>query len=575
MRIRSRMACLVALCLFITSGLLGSSPAAAQGIMAQGVMGEGTEGRDWIDGPAPDPIEPGNYDIEIREHVKIPMRDGVLLDAVLYIPDLPTAGACIAVADGYGWSFDDRDRRFAEERGYAVANVSYRGIDESEGEAGLYDHFGPDGYDMVEWMAAQPWCDGNVGMFGSSLPGIPLWLIAKEQPPSLKAIAPDVACADCYDYLWYPGGMLPGPGRESRARHEYVAAIQHRDYDDWWRAQTVAPEGLAQIAASGLPVLVSGGWEDYITPGNIQAFTEFTAAGGDARLLIAPGAHSSARTSVIGAFHHARHMDLFFDHFLRGEENAWSDGTYRGDAVIWINGPDRYRYEQTWPIPDARAARLHLRAASSGSIESLNDGSLIAAPPAPDEASVSYDHFPQTGPFLPAMRESSGGLPELNVAPYEAATLTWTTGALEVPTEVTGKIVFDFWASATAEDTDFVLMVSDVAPDGTATYVTSGFLNAARHPDRSNPRQLRAGEVRAYTLEAQPTAYVFQEGHRIRFSLAGGAEGTPDQGTPQGPGKSPNFANVTIYQDAQHPSAITIPIVGTARLPTEGGTEYR
>lgn len=535
----------------------------------QGRMGQGTEGRDWIEGPLPDPSPSRHYAIEIREHVKIPMRDGVRLDGVLYLPDVETPGPCILVADGYGWSFDARDRRFAEERGYAVANFSYRGIDESEGEAGLYEYYGRDGYDMVEWMAAQPWCDGNVGMFGSSLPGIPLWQIAREAPPSLKAIAPDVACGNCYEYLWYPGGMLPGPGRESRDRHEYVAAIRHRDYDAWWRAQSAETEDYAAMAASGIAIMASGGWRDYITPGNVEAFREFAAAGGTGRLLIDPGSHLSARRAVIGPFEHPRHMDLFFDHFLRGERNAWVDGTYRGDAIIWINGPDRYRYEETWPIPDTRYARLYLRAEPSGSIDGASDGSLSASPPSPGEAAVEWDYFPGTGPFLPALRESGAGTPAGDLAPYEARAVSWTTPPLAAPAEITGKIVVDFWASATTPDADFVLLVTDVGPDGSSAYVTSGFLNASRHPDRSTPRPLVPGEIRQYRLEAQSNAWVFQEGHRIRLSLAGGADVAAGQRSPQGPGKSSAFSNVTLYQDAEHPSSVTLPVIGTAVLPTE------
>lgn len=565
---KTRSAIEVPFVALVVLGLTLGIPALAS---PQGAMGHGTEGRRWVEGPLPDPIPAARYELEIREHVKIPMRDGVRLDAVLYIPDVPAPAGCILVADGYGWSFDSRDRRFAEERGYAVLNVSYRGIDESEGEAGLYDHFGQDGFDLVEWMAKQPWCDGNVGAFGSSLPGIPLWLIAREAPPSLKAIAPDVACGDCYEYLWYPGGMAPGPGRESRARHEYVAAIQHRDFNEWWQAQTTRAEHHGEMARRGLGIMVTGGWGDYITPGNVQAFGEFAAAGGNGRLLIDPGAHSSARRSIIGPYYHHRHMDLFFDHFLRGARNEWVDGTFGGDAVIWVHGPDRYRYEETWPIPDTRRARLYLGSEKSGSIGSANDGSLVGAAPATGVTPVSYDYFPGVGPFLPAMRTSNAGIPAGGLQVHETAAATWTSGQFPVPTEITGTMTLDFWASSTAADTDFVLLVTDVAPDGTSTFVTAGFLNGPRHPDRSRPRPLVPGEIRSYSMETQANAYVFQAGHRLRISLAGGAEGLPDQRTPQGPGKNPNFSHVTIYQDAQHPSSLTLPVIGTARLPGEEG----
>lgn len=533
---------------------------------AQGQMGAGTEDRDWIEAPSENSLPAENFEVELFPNTKVPMRDSVELDALLYVPAVDEPRGCLLVADGYGWSEDARDMRFAQTRGYALLNMSMRGIFESGGEAGLYDKFGEDGYDAIEWMAEQPWCNGNVGIYGSSLPGIPQWLIANEHPPSLRAIAPDVACADCYD-MWYPGGMAAGPGREDRARHEYLAAIQHRDFDDWWAAQTVDDEEMQAIADSDIAVMVTGGWADYITPHNVDAFGDLATMGGTGRMFIDAGAHMSARRSIIGPWHHEQHMDLFFQHYLDGEENAWTDDTYRGDVIIWINGPNQYRYEQTWPIPDTRQAKLFLADAASGSIESLNDGSFAAAEA--DSKAAEYTYFPESGPFLPAMRTSGSGAPAANTADYEANTLTWTTAELAEATEVTGNIVLDFWASADTGDTDFVLLVSDVAPDGTAKFVTAGFLNSSRYPDRTTPKPLEDGEVRQFQITAAATAYVFEPGHRIRLSIAGGAEATPDQGVAQGPGKNNNFANVTIYQEAAYPSAATFPIIGSAQLPGE------
>lgn len=543
---------------------LGTAPG---NVYAQGVMGAGTEDRDWIAEPLDDALPAEQFEVELFPNTKVTMRDGIVLDALLYVPVVDEPRGCLLVADGYGWSEDPRDLRFAETRGYALLNLSMRGIHESEGEAALYDKFGEDGYDAIEWMAEQEWCNGNVGMYGSSLPGIPQWLIANEHPPSLRAIAPDVACADCYT-MWYPGGMLPGPGRENRARHEYLAAIEHRDFNDWWDAQTVDDTEMQALADSNIAMMVTGGWADYITPDNVDSFGKFASMGGDGRMFIDAGAHMSARRSILGPWHHEQHMDLFFQHYLDGVDNAWTDGTYRGDVIIWINGADQFRYEETWPLPDARDAVLYLASAPSGSIESLNDGSLAGSPNEGGE-NAEYTYFPESGPFLPAMRTSGQGIPQADTAPYEVETLTWTTDALTDATEVTGNIVVDFWASADTGDTDFVVLISEVAEDGTATFVTTGFLNAARYPDRRNPQPLEDGEIREFQIVAQPIAHVFQPGNRIRISLAGGAEGTPDQGTPQGPGKNPNFANVTIYQDAEHPSAVTFPVIGSAELPNE------
>jgi predicted acyl esterase len=114
---------------------------------------------------------------------------------------------------------------------------------------------------------------------------------------------------------------------------------------------------------------------------------------------------------------------------------------------------------------------------------------------------------------------------------------------MTAPTEVTGNIVFDFSAASSAADTDFVLMVTDVAPDGTSRYISAGYLNAPHYPDMSKPNPMKPGEVRRFQMVVNPIAYVFQPGHRIRFSLAGGATPLPLPGQTGAeiPGKNANY----------------------------------
>lgn len=551
--------------LALCAALVTASDSVAQEAGA-GIRGQGTEDRHWIADVLPDPTPSERYEISIERDVRVAMRDGVRLDGRLFLPDLPgdEPPPCVLAIDGYGMEPGDGYEQTSAalaRRGFAVANFSYRGVGESEGERGLYHEYGRDGYDIVEWMSAQEWCDGNVGMFGGSLRGLNQWQVAMEAPPGLKAIAPSVACGNCYEYLWYPGGMLPGPGRE-RGRHpaEWENALRHRDFDDWWRDRSTTAEDHEAMAANGIAIQAVGGWKDYISAGNVQAFREFAAAGGEGTLMMHPEGHTGAG-AVTHPYEYDVQLVLFFDRHLRGEDHGV---VYPGDALIYVMGAEQWRWEETWPIPDTRWETVYLRAERSGTIGSLNDGSATAGPPAADEASVSYEYDPEDGPFLRTLRGS--GTPYLTQEDqrrYESEALTWTTGALQAPTEVTGRFVLEFWASATAEDTDFVLQVSDVAPDGTSTYLTSGYLNAPRNESRSHPRPLVPGEIRRYHLDTQPTSYVFGKGHRIRFTLAGGTVEPPDiGGLPQGPGKNPNPASVTIYQDAEHPSAVEVPVIG-------------
>jgi predicted acyl esterase len=533
--------------------------------------GAGTEDRKWVEGQQADPTSPERFDVD-TEVVWVTMRDGVRLEGELRLPDLDGAAApCVLMANGYGWdgaigdAFSPQVAALAE-RGYATLHVSLRGSGDSEGEANLYNRFGDDGYDLVEWMADQSWCDGNVGMIGASLLGISQWLTAKAAPPHLEAIIPYVACGDCYNYLWYPGGMLPGPGRVARGEPEYSSASAHRDFDQWWRERTTTAQDHAAIARSGIAVMDVGGWEDYISPANVRAYEEFDAAGGDGMFISGPWAHgASPGSGPVGPHDYLTYQALWLDHTLRGIDNGI---TAEGEALIYVQGANQWRFEEQWPIPDTRTATLFLKGERSGSIRSRNDGSLSAVPPGPGARAASYRYDPDTGPFLPTLRDSRQGITDIDQRPYEQDALTWTTGELSESAEVTGSLALSFWARATG-DTDFVVQLSDVAPDGTSTQVSSGYLNASRYPSAASPDEPSPEEVRQYELEIWPTSYVFAEGHRLRISLAGGSQVAPGQTAPQGPGVNPEPASVQIYQSAGYPASLRVPVIGTALLPSE------
>ncbi len=530
-------------------------------------MGAGTEGRHWLPERAHVDNPSLRYPVTIRDGVTVTARDGVKLDARLFLPTLeggakPTP--CVLMSDGYGRTSNtgaetDPVLMNIASRGYAVMHLSLRGSGGSGGETTLYNDFGRDGADAVEWMAKQSWCDGNVGMVGPSLLGIAQWLTAKEAPPHLKAIVPQVACGDCYGLLWYPGGMMPGPGREARrlspgAGLEYPSAMAHRDLDEWWRARTTLDADVAAIAARGVAAFVSGGLDDYITPGNIRAYEEFTAPGGERkRLLLAPHAHGWQIDFL-------QELQVqWLDHWLKGIDN----GVERAPRVIlYVKGVDRWRTEADWPIPDATPVALRLGAAKSGSIDSLNDGTLSATASAGAPATLPYR--PGEGPALPVLLSATAGRSAADGRPSEAKVLTWTTAPLAVATEVTGYPHVSLWASSDTADGDMVWSLDDVAPDGTSTQVVQGYLNVPHAGSESDPVPLVPGQARKVDLDLLPTAMVFQPGHRLRLALAGAASVAPGLPAPQGPGPNPAAFTWTVLQDGDHPATLTLPVVGTA-----------
>jgi predicted acyl esterase len=527
--------------------------------------GAGTEGRNWLP-DRPTALNPATrFTIDTTDNVIVTARDGTKLDGRLFRPVLPAGTAvtpCVLMTDGYGRTsqtgaslepalFD------IASRGYAVLHLSLRASGQSGGTNDLYNQYGKDGYDAIEWMAKQTWCNGRVGMVGPSLLGISQWLAAKEAPPSLKAIVPEVACGDCYGVLWYPGGMLPGPGREARklspgAEAEYPTAIAHRNFDDWWKARTVLAPDVSAIAHRGVAAFIAGGLDDYITPANVRVYEQFA---------------SPAKRLFLGPYAHGWHTEYFqelqirwLDHWLKDMPNGAENDP---KVMLYVEGANRWRTEADWPIADAHSVKLFLGAKKSGSIASLNDGSLAAqsagaAPP----AVIAYS--PDVGPFLPVLLSATNRL-AIDQHPDEEKALTWTTAPLTVATEVTGYPKITVFASSSAADGDFVFDVTDVAPDGTSRQVVQAYLNAPHAGGvREAPKPLTPGAVAKYEMETFPMAYAFQPGHRIRVALAGGAKMAPGQLVPQGPGKNPTPFTWTILADSEHPSAIELPVVGTS-----------
>lgn len=534
-------------------------------------IGAGTEGRQWLpDRPLVDNAIK-RYPVTLEDDVIVTARDGIKLDGRLFKPTLignerPTP--CVLMTDGYGRASNTGDGVESTlldiaAHGYAVLHLSLRGSGKSGGTADLYAHFGQDGYDAIEWMAKQSWCNGRVGMVGVSLLGISEWLAAKEGPPSLQAIVPQVACGDCYGELWYPGGMLPGPGRLARksspgAEAEYTTSIQHRNFDEYWQQRTVLAADNAAIAKRGVAAFIAGGQDDYISPANVRNYEQFNADGVHKRLFIGPYAHGW-QIPYIGEL-----QIQWLDRFLKDMPNG-ADTAPR--VMVFIKGANRWRYEAEWPIPDAHATRLYLSSEQSGSIKSLNDGTLAPARAASGTA-ATLPYSPETGPFLPVLLSATEGRFKGDQRAVEATTTTWTTAPLEVATEITGYPHVSLWASSTAVDADLVYSLTDVAPDGRSTQVMQGYLNAPHAADlHAAPVPLVPGQLARYELDLYPTAYVFAAGHRMRLAIAGGADVAPGLPFPQGPGKNPLASVWTIASDAAHPSTLDLPIIGTAWAP--------
>ena len=398
----------------------------------------------------------------VDRNVTIPMRDGTLLRADVYRPALSTETPVPAILVRLPYDKDSLlNHTFAihpiraAEAGYAVVYQDTRGRFKSDGDFYPFIHEGCDGYDTIEWVAAQPWCSGAVGMTGASYFGATQWLAAAEQPPHLKAICPIVTTSEYYEGWTYQGGAfqlgfallwtlnnlapenarrLTGTEemtrlllatdqidehyqhmslvdlpvlRESGAADFYADWVAHAAKDEYWQS-TAINRRYQQIT---VPAFNIGGWYDLFLHGTLENFVGMGQQGGSEaarsgqRLLVGPWAHAAFSGQYsdfyFGVAAAADVVDLtaaqlaFFAQHLKGEQTGFDEQSpVPRDAEpvrIFVMGENRWRDEQEWPLARAQATAWYLH---SDEAAASAGGGLSPARPG-DEAADFYLYDPR------------------------------------------------------------------------------------------------------------------------------------------------------------------------------------
>jgi putative CocE/NonD family hydrolase len=555
------------------------------------------------------------------------MRDGVRLSVDVYRPAAEGRHPGILALTPYSnnaGSLVQRARWFAR-RGYAVALADARGRFDSEGD---WDPFGPrhkaDGHDLVEWLAGQPWCDGKVGMMGSSYLGWTQWWTATQAPPSLKAIVPEVAPPDAFYNAPYQEGVLSGwaldwaammAGRttqtvadgpyggfaSTRARdfmltpyirlNERRGALDSPWFETWlrqnlatgdyWRA--IAYQGRENYARVTVPSLAVTGWFDANFPGSPRNYLGMKGHGATPesrrpRLVIGPWPHGFNSGRKLSDFDYGPEAVLdwngcvcrWFDHFLKGIDN----GAEADPPVhVFVMGRNRWHAEQDWPLRQTKWTRYYLH--SGGRANSLDgDGTLSTTPPGeePPDAYTYDPHKPTRSPFKGGHLED--GPVDTRGPAAGAEVLVYSTAALEEEVEVTGPVEAKLYAATSARDTDWMVRLIDVRPDGYAALLCDGVLRArCRDPHDGGaftPEKLSAiepGKIHEYTIRFwRATGNVFGRGHRIRVEISSsyfpfylrnlntGADNVALE-------TEAVVARQKVRHDAAHPSHVVLPVI--------------
>lgn len=511
------------------------------------------------------------------------MRDGTRLAADIYIPKTSAKLPTILVIGPYGRGIFRSKARWFAQRGYVFVSVDSRGRFDSEG---IWDPFAlshkTDGYDLVEWLADEPWSNGKVGMWGASYHGWTQWWTASSAPPHLAAIAPLNTPADHLEDHPYRDGALTGnwmpdwvslmSGRTNQVLDDgpYGASLerrlqdfkhtpyskinayrgmenapwiatwyqQNKSVDPYWQA--IAYQDKEHYSKISVPSLSITGWFDVSfrgSPSNFMGMKEFGASAQARRskLIIGPWPHNDFGSVVAGIdYGNEAALDVdgyvlrWFDHYLKGIDNGVANDP---PVYVFVMGENKWHAEQNWPLPQAQPTKYYLT--SSGQANSQKGDGLLTTTPPSDAASDTYLYDPRNPTLDPstAFPNHNGHIDGAWDTRQSAAgdeVLVYQTPPLTSPIEVTGPVEAILYAATSARDTDWMVRLVDVQPDGRALLLADGVIRARnRDPanqGRFNGAQLTTiepGAVYQYTIDFwRGTGNLFLKGHRIRVEIS-------------------------------------------------------
>ena len=569
--------------------------------------------------------------LDMRD-VMVPMRDGKHLCVDIYRPNIDGKfPALLAIAphnkeyqtpefaEAVQWAqpawsrmwfggAEGGDTDFLVRRGYVHVCGNIRGTGKSDG-GGSPEW---DMYDLIEWIAKQPWCDGNVGMIGISAFGGAQFEAAAQQPPSLKAIFP-------YDSMgaygqwgfrdFYPGGVI----------HTMVflldgGAVYHvnrgqpgqltGDADKLWRAAMSNPDLMMypnifnvivekgqtmplvydtvlnpydpddivektkqKMSRIKIPFYTGSGWYAYTYKLHLQGSQQWfqEVQGVPKKLLITGPAHLERPF-------HSFHDEIlrWYDHWLKGKDTGILD---EPPVKVWVMGANQWRTGEDWPLPETQWSKLYLH----------SWGRLRPEPYVPGARNGRLE--PDTFVQMPPTQTN------------EIARLRYMTDPLPEDTLVIGPLALNLYAAIDQDDTNWIVILKDVGPDVSVhtarpgevdiptglpeRELTRGWLKASHRaidPERSKPwrpwhpltraaqKPVEPGKIEEYKIEILSTGNLFKAGHRIclditSLDLPSGLAGAHDvEYAPYHICSSKTVVH-KIYHDEQHPSHLVLPII--------------
>jgi uncharacterized protein len=562
------------------------------------------------------------FAITIQSGVEAKMRDGTILRSDIFRPVGEGSFPVLLERTPYNKTDEASFAAKAATRGYIVVLQDVRGRYTSDGEWYPLKNEINDGYDTVEWAAALPGSSGKVGMFGGSYVGATQMLAAIAHPPHLAGICPIVTASNYHEGWTYQGGafeqwlnqswtsilaqdtlhravvkgtnalngiwQLPvsayplfdvpktGPSDQIAGfAPYYLDWLAHPAYDDYWKQLSI-DEHFQDIK---VPQLSVAAWYDIFLSGSLRNYMGVKQYGGtDAArkgqwLIVTIGGHAGDGRKVgelnfgpTASFDGDAVTLAWYDHLFYNKPNEFASGKR---VKLFVLGANQWREEDEWPLARAKATRFYLH--SGGTANSIRgDGRLAASTPNGEPADhYTYDPanpVPTTGgPLCCDRQRLMPGPRDQRSVEARDDVLVYSTPPMTQDTEVTGPIKLELFAKSSAVDTDFTAKLVDVWPDGYAQNLTEGIIRARYRNSQEKAEFMNPGQVYEFTVDLWATSNVFKKGHALRLEVSSSNFPRFDRNmnTGEDQGHATKYVSATnaIYHDAEHPSALILPIV--------------
>ncbi len=558
--------------------------------------------------------------IDMQWAVKIPARDGVKLNATVFTPhDQKGPLPVIFTFTPYiGDSYTDRAVYFAK-HGYVYALVDVRGRGNSGGEFEPFVNEGKDGYDVVEWLAKQPYCNGKVTMWGGSYAGFDQWTVLKEFPPHLATIVPAAAAHPGvdfpfqynifgpYDMQWLTftsgatgnsslfgnSGFWAAKSREMYMAHSafqdydklvgnpsavFQKWVKHPTADTYYDAMAPSPE---QYKRMNVPILTITGDYDGDQPGAFTFYTRHMKYGtpeakANHYLIIGPWDHPGTRTpkAEVGGlkFGQASVLDLNRLH------TEWYDWAMKGGpkpeflkrrVAYYVVGAEEWQYADSLESISNAAKTLYL--GSNGNAgDVFRSGALTEVKPGASAVMDSWTYDPLDTRPGSAESEDDGNslISQRAVLNLFGEGVVYHTEPLREAIEIAGFPKLTVWLKMDVPDTDLEADLYEILPDGGSVALTSASMRTRYRESLREAKPVVAGKIEKYVFD-NFTFFARRAGKSSRLRLVvrsintTGTEKNYNSGgvVAAEPGKDAQTAHITLVHDAEHPSALDLPMV--------------